>query len=99
MSENNGNRILLDHSLTIQDVGEMMMQIRSAFEEAREIYLDIGSLTHIDGAGMQLLCEIIKEAKTQRISLKWIGESESLKTVARAMGVDEWLGLYPITDN
>ena len=99
MSEDNSNRILLDHSLTIQEVGEVMMQSRSAFEEATEIHLDIGSLVHIDGAGMQLLCAIIKEARTQSISLKWTGESEPLKTVAQAMGVDEWLGLNPIADN
>jgi ABC-type transporter Mla MlaB component len=77
-----GNRVILDENLTIQEVGEVVAQVRSAFDLGTPITLEVGGLSRVDGAGVQLLCALFKESLDQQVDIIWNGDSEALNSAA-----------------
>lgn len=88
-----GNRVILDENLTIQEVGEVVAQVRSAFDLGTPITLEVGGLSRVDGAGVQLLCALFKESLDQQVDIIWNGDSEALNSAAAQLGVAEVLQL------
>lgn len=88
-----GNRVILDENLTIQEVGEVVAQVRSAFDLGTPITLEVGGLSRVDGAGVQLLCALFKESLDQQVDIIWNGDSEALNSAAAQLGVAEVLRL------
>ena len=83
----------MGESLTIQEVGELMVPLRDALIGERRITLDAGGLGRVDGAGLQLLCLLFKEARDRRLELAWSALSEGLGAAARPLGLAEAIGL------
>jgi anti-anti-sigma regulatory factor len=88
-----GNRVILDENLTIQEVGEVVAQVRSAFDLGTPITLEVGGLSRVDGAGVQLLCALFKESLDQQVDIIWNGDSEALNSAAAQLGVAEVMRL------
>ncbi|MEN8178002.1 MAG: STAS domain-containing protein [Pseudomonadota bacterium] len=81
------NRVNLGENLTIQEVSEILASFRTAADISSAITLEASGLSRVDGAGVQLLCAIFKEAKNQHMDITWNGESDALNSAADQMGV------------
>ena len=87
------NRVELDENLTIREASEALAKLRAAADLGTFITLDVSSLNRVDGAGVQLLCAVVKETDNQQLDLIWSGESNALKSAASQLGVTEFLRL------
>lgn len=88
-----GKSMEIGECLTISEVNEVVTRFRSLADLTNVVYLDATNLSRIDGAGVQLLCAIFKEAENQQMDIGWIGEPELVASVANQMGVLDLLGL------
>ncbi len=87
------NTIKLGHNMTVQDMNRILNVMNEAFDKGNSLLLSAGDLIKIDGAGLQLLCAIFKEANTQHIDIKWESPSKALVYAANLYGVKEYLKL------
>lgn len=87
------NRVNLGEILTIQEVSEVVNTVRTSFDVGTSITLVGGDLLKVDGAGIQLLCALCKEADIQHIDVQWQSSSEILLSAATQLGVKEYLNL------
>lgn len=89
LRENPVNQINLGDNLTIQEVEQYLNSTRSTFDNGMKIVIDTSELQRIDGAGVQLLCAIYKEAANKNITLEWINTNDKLMTAVKSMGLAE----------
>lgn len=87
------NCLTLTENLTIQEVSEVYAQIRSAYDNGAELTLDVDELSRVDGAGIQMLCAVFKEAENQHMKIVMSGNSTALQSAATQMGVLDHLQL------
>ena len=73
--------ITVEGELTIYTVQEHKQSFLSALEDASraQVKIDLSHVTEIDGAGLQLLLWLEREAKTVGYELKCKGVSETVK--------------------
>jgi anti-anti-sigma regulatory factor len=91
--EHAGNPVQLGESLMIQDVAQAMEAFRQALELGGAFTIDAANLEQIDGAGLQLLCAALRDARAQGVEVVWRDASERLRQAARDLGVDAELAL------
>lgn len=89
--------IKLGDCLTIQEVSELTLSLQNVFDSGLKIAIEANELQRIDGAGMQLLCVLFKEAESHDIEIGWSSESDIIRKSAIKMGLDNVLKLQPIT--
>lgn len=83
----------LPSSLTIADVGEIYALLRDALQQDAEVTLDGSSVDVIDGAGIQLLAALFKEASEKQLTIRWSGASDPVVQAAAQMGLSSVLML------
>lgn len=88
-----GKQILLGDSLTIREVSELLGDITSALDLGGTVVVDGGEVESIDGAGLQLLCAVMKSAQEKGVEISWQATSECLKEGAIQLGLDQYLRL------
>ena len=74
-------------------MSEVYAQIRSAYDNGAELTLDVDGLLRVDGAGIQMLCAVFKEAENQHMNIVMSGNSAALQSGATQMGVIDHLQL------
>jgi ABC-type transporter Mla MlaB component len=87
------NKIELGENLTIQNLSELIVSVRRVFDMEGQINIDASKLERVDGAGLQLLCMLFKEAYKQHLTLAWVNATEPLCMAADIMGVTDHLQL------
>lgn len=85
--------INLDSVLTIAEVSDWQEKMLAVIENNDVISLDGGNLEMIDGAGLQLLAALMKEATEQHVVVSWKAASDPLRQSAEAVGLVAALGL------
>jgi anti-anti-sigma regulatory factor len=96
MNENpsiNEEILALGESLTVQEVGSMMGGLRAALNAGGPIVIDAAELSQIDGAGVQLLCLLFKEAGERNIPCAWREHSLPLQQAVKQLGLSDELHL------
>ncbi len=89
----NSNQINLGDSLGIQNVGQIMADIGAAFDLGTPIELNGEDVERIDGAGLQLLCMLMKSAGEKGVQIGWNSPSETLVEGAKQLGLQDLLQL------
>ena len=74
-------------SLTITEVTDMVRNINTQIVSKMKITIDASKIQRIDGAGLQLLCAISREANNSNLELMWQGGLTSIKEAAVQLGV------------
>jgi anti-anti-sigma regulatory factor len=79
--------------LDVAAAAELRLAVLTQLAVADELALDVGEITYIDAAGVQLLCAATRAAQGKGKGVTWIGTSTALASAARQLGVDQVLGL------
>jgi len=85
--------LCLPSSLTVADVGEWHAQVVAQLQSAGALTIDGTDVEMIDGAGLQLLAALFKEASTGRCTIAWKDASEVLVNGAGQLGLSAVLKL------
>ncbi|MCF6282936.1 MAG: STAS domain-containing protein [Candidatus Polarisedimenticolaceae bacterium] len=85
------NQINLGSSLGIQEVAQVLAEIKTAFDLGSPVELNGGDVERVDGAGLQLLCMLIKTGGEQEVSVSWQSASETLIDGAKQLGLQDLL--------
>jgi anti-anti-sigma regulatory factor len=80
-------------SLTIAEVADSHRRLTELLASGGAITLDGGGIEGIDGAGLQLLAALMRDASGQGIEVNWSGASDALKAAADQVGLTDVLGL------
>lgn len=83
----------LESSLTIAEVGGLYLTMLEMLNGVGAIKLRAEDVDRVDGAGMQLLAALIKEAAQRRVQVHWINASAALRTAAAQLGLVSAIGL------
>jgi anti-anti-sigma regulatory factor len=79
--------ITLEASLEIADVTEARRRLLDALVGVRRFAIDVGPLTAVDTAGVQLLLAVAQECTRRGIALSCRGESLPLALALRSLGL------------
>ncbi|BBP45564.1 hypothetical protein THMIRHAS_09370 [Thiosulfatimonas sediminis] len=86
--------ITLNDSLIINQIEQQFSQLGAQFNEAEtDILLDGEAVDTIDTSGLQCLLMLIQNAIAQGKSVSWLNASETLKTSAEKLGLNQALQL------
>ena len=83
----------LPDSLTIADVDELHKTLNGLLVNDGVLELDGGDVEMVDGAGLQLLAALFKEAASRQKVLRWQATSDALRRGAQDIGLSELLSL------
>lgn len=83
--------ITLPVSMTIADVGELHESLSNKLSEGQKLCLDGSEVEIADGAGMQLLAALFKEAGERQLAVEWTQTSDVLTSAAAQIGLSEIL--------
>ena len=89
----NDNVIRFDSGLDIAAAAEIKERFDKVFEAAADIDVDAADLEMIDGAGLQLMLAITRQAESQSLNLNWKNVDENLQHAAKLLGLSESLSL------
>ncbi len=88
-----------EQSLTIAEVGELREKLLILCDTESTLNLKGGDIESIDGAGLQFLASLMKEATEMHIVITWIEASDELKSAAKSVGLAGVLGLDDTVTN
>jgi phospholipid transport system transporter-binding protein len=83
--------IKLGASLRIQDVEAGHRLLARTLDEGTPVRIDLGELTDVDTAGVQLLIAYGREAARRGIEVRWSGETPVLLNALRLLGMNDSL--------
>lgn len=82
----------LEESVDISRVGIVYAELKSSLETSSTVNLNISDITHIDGAGIQLLYAYVSAAKKQGLDVVVSEPSASVRSAAEILGLDKLMG-------
>ncbi len=91
ITQQNPQQYLITGTVDFSTVPELMRQAKSYFktcQAAAEVKIDLSAIVACNSAGLALMLEIVKDAKTNNITVKFINLPDTLLTIARAYGVE-----------
>ncbi len=92
-----GDVLDLELSLTIAEVGEWHAKFLSQCDLGEPLILKGGDIETVDGAGLQLLAALMKEAAERQLMVTWLSASDQLKQATDSVGLIGALGLDDIS--
>jgi len=95
--QEDGRMLRLDSCLTIAEVGPLAEQLAGVFDSGDSLVLDGSEIEQIDGAGVQLLAALMKEAAAQQTQVVWSGATTILRDAAAQLGLADLLQLNQVT--
>jgi anti-anti-sigma regulatory factor len=85
--------VVVNGEMTIQNAGEIRNVLLGAFSDGEGLCLEMGKVTEIDLAGLQLLCAAHKTSMTDKKPFSVSGiDCEAIKTVIRDAGFLRHIG-------
>ncbi len=91
MAKGGATVLNLGESLTIASVAELHRNMVAGLESGGGMVLQGGEIKQIDGAGLQLLAALIREAAETDVAIRWDGLSDTLQQGIRRLGLNEIL--------
>jgi anti-anti-sigma regulatory factor len=85
--------IRLDESLDISTLETLHGQWSKALECGRPLAIDGGRVQHIDGAALQLLCALWRDAPHRNVDMRWREVSPVIRDAAAVAGLSCAIGL------
>jgi anti-anti-sigma factor len=82
-------RLSLEAGAEIKDVEVLRERLIAAFDRGLPISLDVGHLSAIDTAGVQVLLAAQKEAQKRGVRLEFVGESPVLTHALNILGLQD----------
>ncbi|MCP4992640.1 MAG: STAS domain-containing protein [Gammaproteobacteria bacterium] len=82
------NILNLGSTLTIRDVAEWRDKMMQALDVPGGIKINAGDLEQIDGAGLQLLVSLVKEAEAHSCDLVWLSVSDNMRQSIAILGLN-----------
>jgi anti-anti-sigma regulatory factor len=92
----NSKQIKLKECLTIQEVSGMTHSIKTIFDSGMSLLIDVSDIQRIDGAGLQLLSAIVKEANDKMIDITWKGYSKAFNDAVLHYGLNKIINLSTV---
>jgi anti-anti-sigma regulatory factor len=83
----------LPDTLTITDVGTLHKTFLGLLDDGTAPVLDGEAVEMVDGAGLQLLTAVFKEAAARQLPVRWHAASDTLRRGAAELGVHLLLDL------
>jgi anti-anti-sigma regulatory factor len=85
--------VVINGGMTIQNAGEIRNAMLEAFSTGEGLRLELGKITEIDLAGLQLLCAAHRTSMIEQkyFSIRGI-ENEAIKSVIRDAGFPRHIG-------
>ena len=79
--------VFIDGEMTILNAGEIRNSLLEAFSNGAGLCLDMGKVTEVDLAGLQLLCAAHRTSMTEKKHFSVSGvDNEAMKSVIRDAG-------------
>ena len=91
ITQQNQQQYLVTGTVDFTTAPELMRQAKSYFktyQAAAEVKIDLSAIVACNSAGLALMLEIVKDAKTNNITVKFINLPDTLLTIAKAYGVE-----------
>ena len=85
--------LLCGDVLDISVVGEKHAEFKQVLEAGEAIELSAGELQRIDGAGIQMLVALFRQAQQENVDISWRDTSDCLSEAASVLGVSTQLKL------
>lgn len=85
--------IVCEDSVDISGIAELHNQIATELEEGCTISLDASQVERIDTTGLQLFASLFNEAATKNMTINWVNPSDTLRSSASLLGLEELLQL------
>jgi anti-anti-sigma factor len=86
-------KLTLTGTCCIEGLGQHHEHLLQALEDGTAVELDLGEVSRMDTAGLQLLLVFVTEMKRQGRDVSITAASETVKQCAMSAGVTELLGL------
>ena len=83
-----GGRIALVGDMTFATIDKKIAKATAFLASAKEITIDMAGITNTDSAGLALMIEWLKYARSKRAHLRFQNVPEQLVTLARLSGFD-----------
>lgn len=83
----------LPSKLHISDVENLVKDLGTLLSDSSEVILDGSEVESVDTASLQAICALQRSLALTDNFIHWQGVSESLKTAATRLGVEEYLKL------
>ena len=97
-TENNSSQpvIELGTDLTIADVESKKIELAHIITDAFAVKLNAEDLEHIDGAGLQLLAVLFKDAAKNNLDISWDKVSSTFMDAVKLVGLVELLKMQDV---
>jgi len=79
--------------LDISAVAAKLPEFKDVLENQKTIEVSAAGLQRVDGAGIQMLVALFRQAEQEQKDISWKDTSESLLSAASLLGVSEQLHL------
>ena len=83
-----GGQIVLTGDMTFATIDKQIAKATAFLASAKEITIDMAGIANTDSAGLALMIEWLKYARTKRTHLRFRNVPEQLVTLARLSGFD-----------
>ncbi|CAK0751864.1 phospholipid transport system transporter-binding protein [Gammaproteobacteria bacterium] len=80
--------------LVFSTVSEVLENSQEIFSGPKEVYVDFSKVARCDSAALALLLAWIRNAKSQKKSIHYLGIPASLLAIARMSGVEQLLAKF-----
>jgi anti-sigma B factor antagonist len=84
-------RVAIEGELTIYQASEWVAQLQHALHRVDSLTVDLGGVTEIDTAGVQVLALTRREAALRDRTVVFVAHSPAVLEVFRLLGLDEQL--------
>lgn len=84
--------LAIQDDMTIYSVQEQKLQLSAYLKTAKEAQIDLGGVTEIDSAGVQLLMFLKREAVSQNIKLSLTQHSQAVVDVLELLNLSKHFG-------
>jgi len=78
----------IDGKLTYSTVSSVMNKGLIAFDQSAKCQIDLAGVTQADSAGLSLIVEWVKYAKSKNITLDFVNVPEQMKALSKVNGLE-----------
>ena len=87
------DRLMLEGELSFETVVRLLGEIRRLPDQGTEIQVDLQGVSRADSAGLALLVEWMRNAKSLGKSIQFLNIPQQMLDIARVSGLDQVLPL------
>lgn len=91
LSADGSGRVIVTGSVTFATAGDLLRASEPLFAGQKAVTVDLGAVTNVDSAGLALLLEWLRRARSDARAVTYTGLPEKLVAIAKLSGVDTML--------